>query len=268
VLEDLGDPLAVQLHTAARRYCMERHAHWTARYAELTRGRENRVPYTYSDRDLATFPRYNVLAAILLEVERIVPHGLSLANLRDLLLLAGRIAETAFTKPPNAEISASAMEAEREAFCAFVEAQDDDVLWHVAPLPHRHVLSESAARVARAELARVWGAEGYWYPLEPTRCTDVRAFRRDAFERDKADATLYALIAALPTRRLWEIEETGVIFEIEPASLDLRGGSETFWVPLDLAWIVYVSHESSVTVGGVVLDPLLSAWPGAAAAAW
>ena len=44
---------------------MERHTHWVAAYTEMNRGRAHRVPYTYTQRDLATFPRYNVLHAIL-----------------------------------------------------------------------------------------------------------------------------------------------------------------------------------------------------------
>lgn len=269
VTVDITNPLGEKPHTAARRYCIDRHAHWTARYAELTRGREHRVPYTYADRDRATFPRYQVLTAILLEIERLIPQESSVVELRDLLVCAAHTAETAFTKPPDAAISAKAMEEEREAFCAFVQTQDEDLLWRVAPLPYRHVLSAAAASVVGAELLRVWGARGYWYPLERTRRTDVRAFRRDAFEADQADAKVAALIDALPARRLWQIGETGLTFEIEPASLDLLGAEEeTFWISADLDWIVYVSHESSVTVGGVLVDPLLAAWPGAAAAAW
>ncbi len=46
--DDHQSELAARLQTAARRYCIERHAHCVAKYSELQRGREDRIPYDYS----------------------------------------------------------------------------------------------------------------------------------------------------------------------------------------------------------------------------
>jgi len=77
------------LHTAARRYCEERAAHWRSRYAELG-SHIDHAGYTVEERDV--FPRYNALEAVLVEVERLM------------LSLAGQIAESMFTKPPNGPV--------------------------------------------------------------------------------------------------------------------------------------------------------------------
>ena len=89
------------LQTLARRYCIERARMWRSRYG-AERGRrasEGRYP---PPEDYAVFPRYNVLDAILWEVERIEPGDVDTAEqLRNLLILAGRLAESPFTHPPN-----------------------------------------------------------------------------------------------------------------------------------------------------------------------
>lgn len=58
------------LHTAIRRYCMDRYSHWTGKYAELSSAGKGRAGSGYTDEALYTFPRYNVLNAILFEIER------------------------------------------------------------------------------------------------------------------------------------------------------------------------------------------------------
>lgn len=66
----MTSPLA--LHTAARRYGLERHAYWCDRYAAIARrgGDRQRDGYHYTAEALATFPRHNVLNAIRVELER------------------------------------------------------------------------------------------------------------------------------------------------------------------------------------------------------
>ncbi len=88
----------VALHTAVRRYCMEGAYRWRSRDNEESARREAEGRYlpgrsSYLPEDYAVFPRYNVLDAILWEVERIEPRAVdTVEQLRDLLVLAGRIA--------------------------------------------------------------------------------------------------------------------------------------------------------------------------------
>jgi hypothetical protein len=59
------------LITAARRYCEDNHSYWANRYANERSGADFPA-YSYSEGDYDLFPRYNVLAAILAQVEVLV----------------------------------------------------------------------------------------------------------------------------------------------------------------------------------------------------
>ena len=38
-------------------------------------------------------------------------------------------------------------------------------------------------------------------------------------------------------------------------------GAEGYWCSQDMDWIVYASHESSITIGGWLLDEVERVWP-------
>src|SRR5262245_30510476 len=116
-LGDAAVNASLALHTAARRYCLDRHAYWCRRYSETLRRRGDlpRGVYQYSKEALATFPRYNVLNAIRVEIERMDPTKLGdLEDTRGLLILAGEQAQDAFTQEPIGEIDERAMAEERD----------------------------------------------------------------------------------------------------------------------------------------------------------
>jgi hypothetical protein len=103
------------LHTAARRYSQERAVLWQQRYSQLSQaGRdqfEGKGSRRYSEEALAIFPRYNVLDAILTEVERFVPNDFrTLEEAREILILSGRTAESLLTKAPQEETATHCME--------------------------------------------------------------------------------------------------------------------------------------------------------------
>jgi hypothetical protein len=86
------------------------------------RQRRDREPdgYHYTPVALAAFPRYHVLGAIRVELERIDPASLeNLEDTRALLVVAGMAAEDMFTRP-HGEMQQRAMAEEREAFCRYV----------------------------------------------------------------------------------------------------------------------------------------------------
>jgi hypothetical protein len=75
---------------------MERHAYWCKEYDKVrVAGRDDMSgSYEYSEQDFRTFPRYNVLSAILQELERIDPLQLSsLSEARELFAVVGETAE-------------------------------------------------------------------------------------------------------------------------------------------------------------------------------
>jgi hypothetical protein len=132
--------MSVAIHTAARRYCIERHAHWADRYAEIVRrrGDRERDGYNYTPEALSTFPRYNVLNAILVELERIDPEQLGeLSAAKTRLLHVGETANDDFTLTPIEAIDERATAEERAAFCSYLGDLSPVDLGSVEALPFR-----------------------------------------------------------------------------------------------------------------------------------
>ena len=172
---------SLALHTAARRYCLERHAYWCDRYSEIVRqgGDRQRDGYHYTPEALATFPRYNVLNAIRIELERMDPTKFAdLENTRSLLVVAGETAADEFTRKPLGEIDALAMAEERASFCRHIRGLKLSDLSVVEPLPYRRVLTTAASQAIWSRLRSRWEiANGYWYPLADSKPPGVVAFQ-------------------------------------------------------------------------------------------
>jgi hypothetical protein len=262
----------VVLHTAARRYCLDRHAYWCDRYAEVLRQGKDRQPdgSHYTPAALATFPRYNVLNAIRIELERIDPATLRDAeDTRALLLLAGTAAEDEFTTPALGEIEQRSMAEEREAFCRYVAGLKATDLDTVAALPYRRVLTAEEARSIWSALRDRWQVPAeYWYPLADCTLSDIAAFNAEAFAAAIPYQTLQGMLAARGIERVWELREYGPEYEQEVALFEpCYNGAEGYWSSEGLAWVVYASHENSVTVAGWLLQELKD-WPSWQTGAW
>lgn len=251
-------PLA--LHTAARRWLMERHARWAERFAEIGGG--NRT--TPTPRDLDTFPRFHAAEAMLEGVESLRPEEpASLADARERIAAAATGAQTMFTEAPHGEIEARAMAEERAAFAAFVRGVGEAELARVEPLPYRRVLGREEERAIWDEVRERWDVNGYWHPLGETSRADVAAYADDEFRRAVGGGGLRRILEGRGVRRVWEIREYGPSYEIDPALLDpVYTGAEGYWCASGLDWLVYASHEESVTVGGAwLIAEVEAAWP-------
>jgi hypothetical protein len=254
------------LHTAARRYCLERRVYWCERYSEISRqGRDRQSDgYDYTPEALATFPRYNVLNAIRVELERIALPGLAtLEDARALLVAAGAAAKDDFTRNPIGEIDQRAMAEEREAFCRFVGGLKPSDLDAVAALPYRRVLSTDESKSVWSALRARWQIpEGYWYPLTDCTAPDVVAFDAAAFAEAAPPRRLQEILAARGIERVWELREYGPEYEQDVSLFEpLYNGAEGYWSSQALDWVVYASHEGSVTVAGWLLHELKKTCP-------
>jgi hypothetical protein len=261
----------LRLHNAARRYCIERHAHWWEVYAKQ-RGAASSG--NYSEDDLKTFPRYNVLDAILKEIERIDPRRLtSLSEARGLLTLAGQTAETIFTKPPYLPLVEATMEEERLLFAEFIRNVSESEMEKTAQVFFRRVLTAHESSFVRAELKRRWNVTGgYWYPLSDHRPLETEAFDAVAFDQDFPIEELRCELAGRGVNRVFELQEIGgVDYEMEAGVFEpVYGmGGEAFWCSNEFDWLIYASHETSITVaGGWLLDCVKVLWPEWSKAVW
>jgi hypothetical protein len=258
--------LAQAIHTEARRYCNEQYNHWASRYSEICREGRDRAAdgYQYTSEALGVFPRYNVLNAIRVELERIDPTSLSdLDDTRESLILIGTAADDDFTRKPSGSIDADAITNERQSFCDFTRELTDPDLLSVQPLPYQRVLSKSETESIWSRLRNRWQiADGYWFPLAECALPNVVAFQDRHFNEFASSFNLTELLASHDIRRIWELREYGPEYEQDVSLFDPHyNGAEGFWSSNDLDWVVYASHENSVTVGGWLLAKIQNQWP-------
>lgn len=253
------------LHVAARRYCADRFAFWAAKYREVTEAKRDRQGSGYTSEALRTFPRYQVLDAIRTDLERLTGSDIgSLAQARETFALAGLTAESEFTSFDEPQAQA-AMQEEREAFARYVREVSSADLSEIEPLPYVRVLSAKESEEAWQSLERIWGLRRheYWYPLAQLDRTDVEAYQAPYFRRAIMPHQLGNLLAERGTTRVWELREYGPEYELETSAIDPHyNGAEGYWTSHALDWIIYASHESSITVGGWMLAEVRKAWPG------
>jgi hypothetical protein len=260
------------LHNAARHYCLERHAHWCSEYRRLNVLGRARIGAGYSDEALNTFPRYNVLGAILTEVERLDSDSLpEYSELRELLIIAAHSADDVFTKAPKWEIAASAMADERREFEVAIRRFTPDVLAAIPELPYRRVLNSVEVSALWSRVNARWGADGsYFFPLAVRTDPTLRAFDATAFRREFPAHRIQQLLTVRPIKRIYELREYGennYLMEVrawEPS----YDGAEGFWFDDAMDWIMYASHESSTTVGGWLADAVLTHWKDAGNHEW
>lgn len=244
-----------------------------SQYDELRARRRDRTGdgYHYTPKALALFPRYNVAAAILEAVETLAPERLgSVEEVRKLLLMAGS-ADNDFTRDVPGAIESRVMEEEREAYAHFISAISLGDLEEVAPLPYRRVLSAAEALTIRSELGARWKIKNdYWFPLTETSIDAVVAFRANAFEDALPASVLQSMVRQRGTRRVWEVREHGPQYECDLELFEpVYTGAEGYWSAPPFDWIVYASHENSITVGGWwLIDQVRLRWPAWRAHEW
>jgi hypothetical protein len=114
-------------------------------------------------------------------------------------------------------------------------------------------------------LSDTWAAGGgYWYPLTEVPQRNVLAFQAPCFYQALvAGENLPAILAARGVDRIFELREVGSAYELRLADLDpVYTGDEGFWCSDALDWVLYASHENSLTVGGEwLITAVKFAWP-------
>ncbi len=251
--------LPARLHVAARRYCLERHAAWATTYAEMDRAGAgyNRASGTYSHRARAVFPRYQQLDAMRVELERFEPDAFgSLAVARAALIAACERAAIPNHAVRTDPIAIPAIAEELALLVAYLEAVDDDVLWRVRPLFYRRVL---AADELAALTARFTATFGTWYGGV---CDRKATFAYRTYDLPLAPAPAAILPPVLPARVFeWNESDESMLLDTSELAFDR---SEACWFTADLTWMVYASHEATLTIAGDVLvgavDERAPAW--------
>jgi len=246
---------ALRLHTFARRTCMDRHAHWAALYSELAQAGRDRIDFgDYTDEAYAIFPRYNVLQAVLDSIEALEPAALpGFEELRSLLVQAAVSASSDFTRPSANSTHERAVADERETLTQIFHHVRAAELTDVEPLFYRRMLSADEVQSWRKTIESVWGApNGYWYPLGPKTHPSLVALELVGIE-DTLPERLRRFFADNAIARLIELREYDASYELQAdVAMVAYTGPEGFWTSPGSQWIIYCSHEGTITFGGTI----------------
>jgi hypothetical protein len=112
----------------------------------------------------------------------------------------------------------------------------------------------------RNKLRDKFGARGYWYPLTGLQPPNTEYFEADVFLKEFGEEKTIQLIKTLGDLLINEIGEAANDRKIpvEELSLDY---DETFYCNVNVDWIIYRSHERTITLGGQCLtDELKKDW--------
>jgi hypothetical protein len=232
----------------ARKYCQDNFAYWAERYSKERTGTD--VPYSYSDSDYNLFPRYNALSALLAEVETLVGQkNIDLETGKNELKsidLDGLIAEA------DNDIERHAMQDEKEKFTAFIDGLSPEALQHVTPLPYRRRLKGADKAAIRTALLEQWNYDfDYWDPVVEISPNPV-VFVSNSHLTESDYKSIKTFLAAHAEKHLFEITEEGAFSELEWEQFHPEG-VETVYIDRTFNWIIYVSHESTITFGGTAL---------------
>ncbi len=259
------------LHTAARRYSEDRYSEWVQAYCELE-ARENvqienkfKPGWDYSEEAYGVFPRYRLAKAIRIEVERLAPDSSqSLQELRSQLIKACDIAEARLCAELKNEIALKALGEESQDYKTYIRILSEGDLLNVSPLPFRRVLSDKESKELWSHLKASWNVGGgYWFPLREGQApSNVLVFHVDYFKAMNGFTLLREVLGQRGVSRVFELHEFGPDepdYEIELSIFEpaYRFGGEQYSCTAGADWVVYASHESTITVCGNWLTQIL-----------
>jgi hypothetical protein len=105
---------------------------------------------------------------------------------------------------------------------------------------------------------------GQWYPITKDQPLRAVAFQANYFNDEVGVKILRDILSKRGIKRVWELKEIGPEPEYEKEIDEFEpyyGGTEGYWCSADMDWIIYVSHENSITIGGWLLDAVKIVWP-------
>ncbi|MFL5734107.1 MAG: hypothetical protein ACJ78Q_13010 [Chloroflexia bacterium] len=264
---------AKTLFNAARRYCIDT-SPGPDRVAERSMP-EAQVHEVWAANSM--------LSAILNEIERaILERFHTVEQMREYLLAAGlkaKVISGEETSHQNGELivliheprwdedERAAAERALSNYLEYIASLSAEEAVKAAPVLYRHRMSETQRRSVRKKLAKRWDVaprSHTWFPLrgEPLP-PDVLALQDAWFDNEVGAEKLREILLAHGITRIWEIHESllGPEYEFDPRLCNFWG-VETYWSSQELTWMVYKSHESSITFAGYwLINAIQKAWP-------
>lgn len=121
-------------------------------------------------------------------------------------------------------------------------------------MPYERVILGGEAEQLVNRFFRKWDYEKnqYWYPLQD-RGEGERLYLMDRYVETREGELLQLL--GLPENRIYQYGESNyaVHHVLETDSLSFYGGTESVFTDKDFTWMIYCSHEQTVTFAGSIV---------------
>jgi hypothetical protein len=255
---------------------MDQHAFWVKAYVDLQAAEQFEMKnylnpsLTYSGEAYELFPRYRLADDTLINIERIVFEPLTpIENVQQALSTAGSEAFAYLAQEMKEHGPAvKALELQLTLYRKFIESLVYIFPEEVKPLPFRRVLSNEESTALWGTLQTRWGIRGPgfgWFPLsDDVRPQGALTFHEELWKSRDGAAILQRFLREQGTNHCHLLRELGPPdYEIEIALANpIYDGSESFLFS-DGGWVVYTSHESSLTLAGSVAEFFSAEWSDA-----
>jgi len=214
--------------------------------------------------------RYHALRSILLEIESLDFDNLpDFDTTKEFILLAIATSQSLFTRDIKSNEAIEALTEERGIVASLIEEWNSNE--KVEPLFYRHSLSQQEISIYWARLVERFDiSKGFcWSPIDGIVRPTALIFTVEAFEKAIPPQKLRDILASHGINRVLELRENS-----EDCWLDLSefeayyNMAEGFWSSQSLDWIIYASHESSISIGGWLSTEIKQAWPDWETGVW
>ena len=258
------------LVTAARRFCMTQSQKWAREYSCLERSGRSRIKrlfgnWNYSSEAYKLFPRYRLDDLVLAQMEKLSGKLFeSYEQAQMEVLRAAENAEKELVKEfATTEGALGAIHAELQEIRSFITRGEGEWLSEIEPLPFQRTLTTEESDRYWSILKQKWLVERstYWYPLsEVDPGFNVIAFHRELWDVRAGVAILRQELARRNIGSCIVLREFDAEYELESVGVDPSYDLAETFTTSDFEWLVYASHESSITVGGWAADLFRKHW--------
>lgn len=103
--------------------------------------------------------------------------------------------------------------------------------------------------------------DGYWIPLTIWKPENTEAFQDKYFEEEFGSERTRQILYSLGVEKVRELREGKIDYEVDLSVVEFDySGEEGFWFDETFDWLIYASHESSITFAGSILPEIKKNW--------
>ncbi len=132
----------------------------------------------------------------------------------------------------------------------------------------RRLLNTEESKQLWAKLGERWGVRGVgwgWYPIsdDPAPAGSI-VVHTELWDSRDGDTLLRQALAERGVRRCYELREGSPEYELDSAIAPCDYDGRELFLTSDFEWLLYASHECSITLAGWIAEFFVRAWPDVA----